>query len=262
MTYTINDEQRGGSRPPLDQPCEPPRMTIGGRAVPEFGPMDTPPPTLASGDTPIQVAYNTLQRTNRALADHLDAVNRQRDMLSPDGQKAMIAAFADSPDARAVDLVEQLATDRKAQAQARYDQERAALSREGDAAEEMRAGRFWDREKAMLDRQDSGTLAAKARHELIKASATPAELSVLVDELVPYLESRGAPTEWVEPILAQVVPALASAKAELTVAQQGKTVISQAASFVRNGIEKGCPAAALDQLDPRKIRSRNVDPDA
>jgi hypothetical protein len=152
-----------------------------------------------------------------------------------------------------VDEYENLVNERVAQAEARAEQIRRGLSPEHDTAGELRAQRALDRAIRKWDSHDGPKLAASVREDLLNAD--PTELAVLAREAAPYLESRGVPSSFVEPVLGEKVPELAQAEAELKKAKQAQTVTRHNASTVRNAIREGRLAAALADVS-------NYDPDA
>lgn len=152
-----------------------------------------------------------------------------------------------------MDEYENLVNERVAQAEARAEQIRRGLSPEHDTAGELRAQRALDRAIRKWDSHDGPKLAASVREDLLNAD--PTELAVLAREAAPYLESRGVPSSFVEPVLGEKVPELAQAEAELKKAKQAQTVTRHNASTVRNAIREGRLAAALADVS-------NYDPDA
>jgi hypothetical protein len=202
------------------------------------------PRVRVTGDTTVAQANSAIASVNKLLARHIEEKQSQAGRYSHDGLSAEIRSFANTPAARAVDEYENLVNERVAQAEARAEQIRRGLSPDHDTAGELRAQRALDRAIRNWDSQDGGgKLAASVREDLLNAD--PTELAVLAREAAPYLESRGVPSSFVEPVLAEKVPELAQAEAELKKAKQAQIVTRHNASTVRNAIREGRPAVAL-----------------
>ena len=210
------------------------------------------PRVKVTGETPVAQANSVFASVNKLLARHIEEKRGQASRFTPDGLSAEIHRFAETPAARAVDEYENLVNERVAQAEARAEQIRRGLSCDYDTAGELRAQRALDRAIRKWDSHDGGKLAASVREDLLNAD--PTELGVLAREVAPYLESRGVPSSFVEPVLAEKVPELAQAEAELKKAKQAQTVTRYNANTVRNAIKEGRPAAALADAS-------NYDPD-
>jgi hypothetical protein len=96
-------------------------------------------PQPDASTNPAADAYATITDAAKSFQGHLDAVAANRSRLTEDGQRAHIAAFADSQAAKAVDLaVKSVHQFRDAKA-AERDRIKAGLSPKGDAAAESRA---------------------------------------------------------------------------------------------------------------------------
>jgi hypothetical protein len=141
-------------------------------------------------------------------------------------------------------------------AQANYQAQLASLVQPGDAAQESRNTRTWDRERRKLDAApDAGHLIASARQAL--ESATRPELGVLLQEFPSYLESHDVPTDWINPVVAQTVPEIAAAQQQAQRAQQAATVVHYDTAALRTGIQKGSPPSQL--VDPTRFDPDRVD---
>jgi len=154
---------------------------------------------------------------------------------STQGLRDRIAAFADGPEMKLVDAAQQSVVDAADAADDAADSVRAGLSPTGDTAAELRATRYWTRTARLLDSiTDGGSLVAKAQS--IVAEATPEELGTLLDELAPYLESRGADTSWADAAVAQSAPDLANALAAQSLAHKAVTVTKANADKLRQTV--------------------------
>jgi len=119
-------------------------------------------------------------------------------------------------------------------AQADYQQQLAGLSQDGDVAQELRNSRTWERERRKLDAAQANPQAfAMARRAVEDADA--ATLSVLLQELPSYLESRGITSEWVNPVVTQKIPALDEAQRTVQRAQQAQQIVNYDVAALRNG---------------------------
>jgi hypothetical protein len=215
-------------------------MTVG--AVPRPGQQE---PTVA------QTSYNRIARANVEFQQHLDTCARDARHYSEEGQKDRIRALADSEAAKAVDAAENAAIEDERMKQQKVDEIRNEMNTNaGDAATQTLAQRYWEREQPILDALDAGKAAHTARQAMSRAN--PVDRAVLAEELPAWLESKGLPTDWIEPVLAQVNPELGQAKRELAEATHHRTVISFDANAVRTGIANGHPAYKL--VDPATLR--------
>jgi hypothetical protein len=227
------------------------RDTIfGNGSIPETS--ASQPRVRVTGETPVAQANSAISSVNKLLAQHIEEKQSQASRFTPDGLSAEIRSFANTPAARAVDEYEHLVDERVSQAEARAEQVRRGLSPDHDTAGELRAQRALDRAIRKWDTHDGGKLAASVREDLLNAD--PTELAVLAREAAPYLESRGVPSSFVGPVLAEKVPELAQAEAELKKAKQAQTVTHYNANTVRNAIREGRAANALADAS-------NYDPD-
>lgn len=205
------------------------------------------PPT----GTVVEQAHNSMVGAASEFAKHLDEIQRERHHLSEDGFRARIAAFTKTPAAAAVEDAVSRVQERAEEAATLVDKLRRDMSVPHDAVAEMRAGRSWNRTRLTLDsaRNSKAIVAAKS----IIANADPAELGVLCEELGPYLQSRGLPTEWVEDAIGQAVPEYGAARARLTKARKARLIAEHNATTLRKGFAEGRLPAALanpDKYDP------------
>ncbi|MGO8768853.1 hypothetical protein [Mycobacterium sp.] len=137
---------------------------------------------------------------------------------------------------------------RRDKAQSEVDAIRRGLSPDGDVAAELRASRYWDRSRRILDSLDSGKLLG-ASQELL-STAHRAELATLLTELGPYFTSRGQATKWIEPAVARIVPEFGRAREQLAKADQALQVITYNAAALGRGFNQGRPPTAL--ADPHR----------
>lgn len=214
---------------------------------------DTTPRDAATNSTVVEEAHRSMVGAASDFAKHVDEVHRERHHLSEPGYRARIAAFTKTQPAAAVEDAVSQVQKRAEEAAKLVDQLRRDMSVPKDAAAEMRAGRVWSRAQRVLDNSRSAKVVSAAKNLL--ADADPADLAVLCDELSPYLQSRGLPSEWLEGALGEVVPEYGAARTRLTKAQQARTVVEYNAKMLRKSFTEGRLPATL--ADPH-----GYDPDA
>jgi hypothetical protein len=216
--------------------------------------------------TPLQAAHSLIEGTNDAFKKHLadveaDAAHEDPNSpsLTPDGIKRRIDEFASSDDAAAIERALEMANARERAAEAKRNAALAAInSAPGDAAVEMRRQRVLDRTLRSWDAQagDTGRLVSTMQQAITNADDD--ELGVIIPEIEPYLNTHGVKdTAFVQPLLAQRVPALGEAERELALARQGRQIIGYEANTVRTGIQKRSPATSLPGIashyDPDRV---------
>jgi hypothetical protein len=238
MPY-INDEAPGGARPGTPTPAQHPSpMTINGRIAPT--PVASPTPA-ESTQTTVSQAFLAMTTAQKAHQKHLDELQRSEDQFSAEGYLAQVAAFTDTPAAKAVDQHEAAVIERRNQAAADYARTLKQLAPEGDTAQELRNGRSWDRHRHAIDNATSPVAAARAAVN----KAEGAELKVLLDELPAHLGASGAPTDWINGAVEQRAPELAAARKALDNANQAVTVTQYDAARLREGFATGRPPVTL-----------------
>lgn len=229
---TLNDEQPGGARPfPMDGQ-----------------PVHAPAPRVTGG-TPVTRAYALQDYANKEFKRHIDNVAAQRDHFTPDGMHSAITSFANTECARAAHQAIEEVNQRVAQAAQREAQIRASLRQPGDTAQELRNTRYRDRMKSEIDAAaDAGKVVATAQR--LMASADRSELGVLLEELPSCLRSRGVPTDWIEPQVAQLAPEYGAARAEHVRAEQARAILERNKQTLHNSFVKGHVAHVI--LDPAR----------
>lgn len=166
---------------------------------------------------------------------HIDRVNQDRQHYTDAGYKAQIDKFTDTGAYQDITRHVDQVRARRDQAQAAYDKIRRELSPDGDTAAELRATRYWNRTRAILDTEDTGGVIARGRELL--ATATPAELGTLLQELQPYCTARGvSSSEWIDATAAQVSPKYGRAAKQLTKAKQAAIITEHNASRLQSAI--------------------------
>ena len=115
-----------------------------------------------------------------------------------------------------------------------------SLSPEGDAAQETRNSRAWDRAWKAIDRAESPT--AEARNQIRKASDS--DLGVLLREIPAHLETLRAPTDWVSRAVEERSPELAAKRSAVEKSSQAVSVMRHEASRLRQSFADGRPLAS------------------
>ena len=162
-------------------------------------------------------------------------------------------------DAAALDVFEVLANELVARHQAEVDRGAVALKTALTPEAQTAAARSWQRDRQVLDALASEGQKANTITEAIKSAANdPARLAVLAEEAPSYLRAAGVDPAFLDKVFAQVVPGQAERVATRDKAIQERTTLRQAVRMVRDGIENGSPAVALQKLAPAVTR---LDPD-
>jgi hypothetical protein len=132
--------------------------------------------------------------------------------IEPDVLKANAGAFADAPV-----ITKQLPAALSAvAADADAAQQRVRDTLSGATVKpenEARASRVWARAVRLLDSKNGPAEVSAAAGDLV-ANADPADVAIYREELPAYLESRNAPSDWLDTALAQKIPGAADAVAE------------------------------------------------
>lgn len=212
--------------PSLPEPVEPFAPPSAQGTAPRFEP----------GSTAFEQANEAIAHAQNEYQRHINRVNEDRKHYTEQGYKAQIDKFTTTAAYKAIDAHAANVEARLDQAQADYDKVRRELSPDGDTAAELRATRFWDRTKAVLDAQDNAEVISKAQGLL--TNALPAELGTLLQELESYCIARGVSTDWIEPAAAQASPQYARATAELNKAKQAAMFTMHNAARLRDAIAK------------------------
>jgi spore coat protein CotF len=222
-------------------------MTVNGAAAPQ-----APAARQPTRDTVVSRAYSGLVDVTKAQQKHNDKVRANAKHLNQEGLRAQLASFADSDEAKSVAGIEASVDQLVAQKQAEVDASLKALSPVGDTAEELRNDRAWGRtERKLAAAKDIGKVTQTARQALEQAN--PAELGVLLQQIPSYLESVGAPTNWINDVVAHKVPELAEKRDTLATAKQAQAMNRTAAKLVLDGIRDGSPPTQLHRLDPSRF---------
>jgi hypothetical protein len=239
--YTTPLEQRVYRPPAEPEPFVAPRFTSSAVNV---------------DGTVIEKADAVLTHASDSFQKHVGTTNEHRAFYTDEGFRDQIAKFSETSAVKAVDGAVTQVLERRDKAAEKVDKVRKDLSPAGDAATELRATRFWNRTQRRLDSLDSGKLFGAAT-DLIKNSSRE-ELGTLLEEIAPYLESRGVTTDWIEAALGQAVPEYGSALAQLKKANQAATIVDYNAKALRDSIAN---AANGGYRKPLLVHAGQYDPD-
>lgn len=131
-----------------------------------------------------------IQSTVEKAADQFEKYlgNIRPDDYSETGLRDRIRKFNDAPVGKALASALEAATNHSNQARAQVDEVLHSLTQEGDAAQESRNNRAWERARRILDNTDNTNVGSAAASLILKARDS--ELGVLVQELSAYFDSR------------------------------------------------------------------------
>jgi hypothetical protein len=211
---------------------------------------------LPTNGTVVERSYAAILHARDAFQKHVDQTNQDQHRYSAQGYNEQIAAFKGTDAARAVDTAIADVRSRRDQAQADANRIRGALIQPGDAAQESRNSRFWQRTLRTLD-SVTRPLDLTAFIDEVLANASQSELGVLLEELGPYVKSRietlnitepkvknrilDGYTAAIESAVVRVAPQYADAKTTLRKAEQALTFVENAGNMVRKGFDDGRP---------------------
>jgi hypothetical protein len=204
--------------------------------------------------TPVERTFAAAEHAKKMWQKHIDDTNKDAQNYTIEGYQAQLAKFADTAAAKAAfESVDHLQA-RGYQAAAALTKIMAGLSPNGDTAAELRATRFWERTKPLLDNAKEG---AVSRAQKLVANATREELGTLLQELPAYLEAGNHTTSWIESAVGQPVPEYARAVKQNRNAQNALMIAKQNVTSLRRAITQGQAGSPIVLADPR-----GYDPDA
>jgi hypothetical protein len=235
VRWTPPAEHRTYTPPAEPEPFEPPRVTA--RAVTVDGSV-------------VEQAHASFTHAKSAFEKFLKDIPQEH--YSADGLTAQIKMFSDTDAAKAVDAAVTQVRDRAEKAARQVDKIRRDLSPNGDTVAELRATRYWNRTKDVLDSAKEGAFGAAQK---LIASADREQLGVLLQELPDYLTARGHTSEWIDAALGQAVPEYAQAAKQLKTANQAVTIAESNANSLRRLFSQGFSGKAVI------VDGRTYDPD-
>lgn len=192
--------------------------------------------------TATERAYAAITHAQNQYLSHVRTTAANKDRYSELNYKRQLAGFAATDAAGALDTAVGSMKDRVDQARAHVDKTRASLNKPGDAAQESRNTRYWNRTKPLLDKAGPGTLSVAMK---FIERATPDELSVLLEELPSYLEVSRGPEDVQRAVAAldaqaqRSVPEYGRAVRQLGKAEKAATVVAHAATQLAGAITEG-----------------------
>ena len=238
ISYTVPNDRRGYQPPPAQQEWRAPDVTA---------------PAVKAEGSVVQQAHKAVVHAHNEFRKHLDATEAIRGNFTEDGYRAQVAVFQNTSAAKAVDAALESVVARRDAAAEHVAKVKRDLSPPADTAGELRSTRYRDRIIRQLDTKESGALF-EAANELI-AGATRQELSVLLEELPTYLQSRGATSDWIDARVGQVVPEYGAARQQLQRAESARQIVDYNVKSVRKGFADGRASSVF--ADPTRF-----DPDA
>lgn len=238
--------------------------------APGANPFAPQAPAIATSGTPTEQHWEHTNYTRSKQSEHLAAVGefeKREHTKAPvvamtDAQRELHAevmselrrTFENTDAAVALDAHEAAVERQLAAARERKQQVRDAMTTAGqDTASELRSGRAWDRTRRTLDAKSDGAVVSAVADAF--RHARPGELPVLAEEVTPYLESRGVPTEFVDDLIAQADPEYAAACADVRLAEKQYAVCKWNADKVRKEIHGGYQSE-VGLVDPTRLTSQ------
>jgi hypothetical protein len=210
---------------------------------------------VVTGNTTVAQAMSAQESCQKQLQDYLDGLAPRKRSFTREGYDAQRRAFAKTHSVKvATELAPKAVADRAEQARQKVREEIDALKADGDLHAEIKATRIWARTKHLLDSQDSAAKVSTAA-KLVN-DAKPAELATYLQELPSYLEAEGLPSDFLNPILEQKVPAVANAINQHTLA------VKASAGITNNAARLGKAAAEGRQTYIALLDYSVFDPDA
>jgi len=213
--------------------------------------MPPPPQTPEvpfTGGTPVQNAQAADAYARREFECY-------RQTLPPGELATGSRRFAATPAAQAADRLTDAVSDRLTAAQARHDGILAGLTvPTDDVAAQISAQRWWSRQKPLLDKETSSRLM-NAISRLIDQADASGNLGAVVDEIPPYLESRGQPSSYFDDLLASKLPELTAARDEIGKATRARDIVNHNRDTLHRSYERG-------SVPPPPVRADIHDPDA
>lgn len=191
---------------------------------------------IGTDPDPVVRAYQTVKGTAAAAEKYLTSIDVDR--YSQKGLSEKVAQFEQTSAYAALDHAFAEVEATQARADANVAKVLADLSPDGDTAAELRASRYWDRTRRLLDGlPDTGKASIAARDLVAKANRT--ELGTLLQELGPYLQSRHMSPDWIDPMVAEVVPEYKKARDAAKRATQAVAVTRHNVDAVKRHISSG-----------------------
>lgn len=208
-----------------------------------------PPPTTPALPFTNGTAVQNAQGADSHARNEFD---RYRRTLPASGLVEGGRQFANTPAARAADNTADAVGARLAAAQARHDQIISRLRVDpSDAAAQTSAFRWWQRTKPLLDKETgSGLMTAISK---IIDDASPDVLAAAVEELGPYVESRGQTGAYFDNLLASKLPELAAARDEVGTLTKAKDIVNHNRDSLHAAYQRGYQPPPPVRADPYDV---------
>jgi hypothetical protein len=215
----------------------PQRNSQSERQSPPSRPIPPPVPAPVAGPTgmhELDDADLAITACANEFARHVS--NLETRSLTQAGVQEAIARFGNSPEAVALDQAVDRLDGAAADAQKKLDDALGAVNTGDDsAAQQTRNSRVWDRERAGLEMAAKNGRLINAVTDLMQRAA-PADLPVLKEELGPFLEQRKLPSNILDKLAAQRVPAVSDAQRQATITAKAALVMKANRDMVRKSI--------------------------
>ncbi|WP_204807780.1 hypothetical protein [Mycobacterium riyadhense] len=228
---------------------------------------------MAVNGTAAEQAYAAMVHAGNEFKKHVQATLADRDRYSDKGFAEQLSAFSETSAAKSVDIALANVQAVHDKAQAAVDAMRASFVRPGDAAQESRNLRYWNRTKPVLDKIQTGAVMEEVAKLLSKADRDT--LGVLLEEIPSYLRLRLGNLnnstklklglsedadwgDWIDTVyLPRAVPEYAAARKKAAKAQQALAFARQNADTLRRAFKAG-NATAIFLADPFKNKLGNT----
>jgi hypothetical protein len=196
------------------------------------------------GDTVAEQAVNHIASTNEAFRSFVDECEADKAQYTAEGHAQRVQGFQKTEAFKGIDSHVEAVEAHVAELEASRANVIAGLSPAGDAAQESRNDRAWAAALRTLDATENvGELSAKAAKVI--ENAPEGTRGVILEQIRPYLDSRGCPTAVVDTTTAKVAPELAAVDAELAQAVKHQAVVKYDANTVKAAIAGGRPAVKV-----------------
>jgi hypothetical protein len=238
------------------------------RRVPNDAATTGPEKPKPTGAAPIrgEPASTPIAKAHQAILDALDQFEQDWADVSHAEQggtvtasgRAELVADAARPASHAIDAAVAQAESRAQRADQNYQQVRNGLSpQSSDVAAMLRADAIWRRASQELDALPAERLIPATQRLIERAS--PAELSVLAEELPSFLSTRDVPTDWLDSALEAGSPTLKTAAAQRKLATQAHAIIGSNARAAKRAMQS---AGHGSYRRPTLTDPARYDPDA
>ncbi|MBU3064085.1 hypothetical protein KO481_21450 [Nocardia sp. NEAU-G5] len=212
-------------------------------------------PRVADGTVTAR-AHDTLERVADQFGKFLATIDPTH--YTAEGMHAAIDRFTGSDADKAIDSALDEATALRDTANADAEYERQKLIIPGDAAEESRMSRYWERTRRILDGKNGIDALTPVLTQTI-ADANPSQLGTLLEELQPYLQSRGITANaHIEAELRRRAPLYVAALKRANAAEKSRQTIQYNAQTLRQRMKTSGPSG---WQRPKFVDARTFDPD-